>query len=1035
MQCTRSILVLITLLISFVGHASAQRTTATFAGIVADSSGAVLPGAEVQLINEGTSATVQQVTGETGEFLFDYVPVGTYTLKIGLPGFKTYESRGMTLGGAQNVRRTFVLEVGAVTDNVTVTGEAPLVNTLSAEQRISVEALEIAALPMANRNITNILSVGSGLIKGRDTGDGMAGNRFRLNGLGGSSMNVTANGSDANGASGSPNISGYGAYNKIDVMSAEAVGEVQVVKGVMAAEYGGAMAGSLSVITKSGTNDWHGSLFHRYEGSVLSARNPTLTRKPNSVWNQFGGSLGGPVKKDRVFFFAAYEGYRQRTSGALNPTVPTPYFRDILLKSLPFPETRTLLDYYPIPNQPYGPTDLLARWIGPGRRTNDDDHVDSKVDYLVGGGNFSLSFSGGHPNQLRASENPLNPQVTTSSSQRASAIYVKGWGRWTSSTRAGYNRNLLHRIEKFWYERDPNRPETVTGWRQIKPISFPGLTVFRSENQTRGILPSWQFEQQFAVVRGTHSWKFGGIMTLQGGGRPGTQAGALPTFQTLDDVLRNEMASVGFSAGVDSFKQVYHNFGFFAQDDWRVNRKLVLNMGLRYDRYEHYVTEPWNKDHPSCLCNLNGLLNSDAFLWGPLRPADNPFNSDPLSLGPRFGFAYTADSRGDFVVRGGFGVNFQAFDVQTYDNSTARTPYLPNNKTWTRGEIAARGLKYPNVYNEDLAKLAEAEGQGQPQIGARFDPNSKPPYAMNYTLGIQRALTSTLVLETGFVGSRGVKFNMARTYNQPDRITGLRPNPNDISGTYTDNSQQTDYNSWQTSLRERLSHGLLFNVHYTWSKAMSYTGGDVSTGSLGDTFGGIEDFNNVKIERTTSAGDVTHQLVSNWVYRLPTPFHYAAARQILGGWEISGIWRAQTGENLGVTQTGGRPDLLDIKGAVNKNCCSYGNLQYLNPAAFQQVPISRASNRTIRRGSMGNRPLRGPGSSTFDISLGKSFSIREEKKLELKADMLNAFNHTNYSAGTAQVPAISTDMNSITFGQATGTDPARTIQLQLRLTF
>jgi len=110
--------------------------------------------------------------------------------------------------------------------------------------------------------------------------------------------------------------------------------------------------------------------------------------------------------------------------------------------------------------------------------------------------------------------------------------------------------------------------------------------------------------------------------------------------------------------------------------------------------------------------------------------------------------------------------------------------------TWTRAEIVARGLKWPNVYNEDLAKLAEIEGGGQPQIGARFDPNSKPPYAMNYTLGIQRALTKMLVLETAFVGSRGVKFNMARTYNQPDRITGIRPNPNDISGTYTDNSQQ-----------------------------------------------------------------------------------------------------------------------------------------------------------------------------------------------------------------------------------------------------
>src|SRR5690349_10977007 len=144
----------------------AQQTTATFAGVVTDSSGAVLPGAEVQFTNEGTAAVLQQVTSETGEFLFNFVAVGTYTLKISLPGFKTYESRSIPLGAAQNVRRTYTLEVGAVTDNVTVTGEAPLVNTVSPEQRLSLDTLEVNNLPMVNRNVTSILDVASGLTKG-----------------------------------------------------------------------------------------------------------------------------------------------------------------------------------------------------------------------------------------------------------------------------------------------------------------------------------------------------------------------------------------------------------------------------------------------------------------------------------------------------------------------------------------------------------------------------------------------------------------------------------------------------------------------------------------------------------------------------------------------------------------------------------------------------------------------------------------------------------------------------------------------------
>src|SRR5215467_10060944 len=258
----------------------AQRTTATFAGIVQDSTGAVLPGVEASLTNEGTSAVLQTVTNETGEFLIDFVPPGTYTLKLGLPGFKGYESRGIPLGAAQTVRRTYTLEVGSITDNVTVTGEAALVNSLSTEQRLTLDTIQVMNLPMINRNVTSIIEYsGAGLTKGEALVSGAGGTRFRMNGLGGSSMTATANGTNASGFAASNLLGGYGGFTKIDIMSADAVGEVQVVKGVIPAQYGG-LSGNVSFITKSGTNDWHGSLFHRYEGSALSARQPFLTSKP-----------------------------------------------------------------------------------------------------------------------------------------------------------------------------------------------------------------------------------------------------------------------------------------------------------------------------------------------------------------------------------------------------------------------------------------------------------------------------------------------------------------------------------------------------------------------------------------------------------------------------------------------------------------------------------------------------------------------------------------------------------------------------------
>jgi hypothetical protein len=189
-----------------------------------------------------------------------------------------------------------------------------------------------------------------------------------------------------------------------------------------------------------------------------------------------------------------------------------------------------------------------------------------------------------------------------------------------------------------------------------------------------------------------------------------------------------------------------------------------------------------------------------------------------------------------------------------------------------------------------------------------------------------------------------------------------------------------------------------------------------------------EDFNNFRIERSLASGDVSHNVSIDWYYQAPTPFSNSwVGRQVLGGWNISGIWRARTGLPLGVTQTGGRPDLLSKDTAVNGQCCGFGNLQYLNPAAFALVTVP-SSGRTIRRGNSGATPLRGPGIWNLDLAFGKTFAVNEGLKLELKADMANALNHTQYSG-------IATNLSGIGFGEVTSAAAARVIQLQLRLAF
>jgi len=282
----------------------AQVTTATLYGIVTDQSGAFLPRAEVTLTHKGTAAVRQTLTDEKGEFVLTTLPVGVYTLKIAVAGFKTYVKDGIELAASQNVRQTFALEVGGVTESVTVQGKAPLVNTVSVEQRESLGSQQVMELPLSRRNVTNILRLSSGV----DVGGGSV----RINGQGKSGAGVTVDGTDANAnPSEGRSMEQYGGRNYFDVMSIEAVQEVQLLRGILAAEYGGVISGQVNLISRSGTNTWHGSLFENYRSHLFSARNPFQTSrntdgsiipKNREVFNQFGGSVGGPILRDRAFF-------------------------------------------------------------------------------------------------------------------------------------------------------------------------------------------------------------------------------------------------------------------------------------------------------------------------------------------------------------------------------------------------------------------------------------------------------------------------------------------------------------------------------------------------------------------------------------------------------------------------------------------------------------------------------------------------------------------------------------------------------------
>jgi hypothetical protein len=337
-------------------------------------------------------------------------------------------------------------------------------------------------------------------------------------------------------------------------------------------------------------------------------------------------------------------------------------------------------------------------------------------------------------------------------------------------------------------------------------------------------------------------------------------------------------------------------------------------------------------------------------------------------------------------------------------------------------------LPVVDVRPQDVLPLLAKSNQIQREY--ILDPHSQNPYSMNFYLGLQRELTGSLMLESGFVGTRGVKFRLERNFNEVDRLTGLRPNPNLGTGIYLDSSQTTSYSSWQSSLRKRFSHSVLANANYTWGKALGINGGDTGASFSGDTAFTIQNFFDARSNRGPAAGDVTHYFTGDFIYELPrVSTTNGIVRGALGGWQVAGIFTARTGTPLLISQSCAisacRPDYV---GGDPTTTNYKETLQYLNKAAFAKVPVGSASGATLRAGNLGNGAVRLPGIWNIDTSISKIFGLTESLRLQVRGDMFNFFNHTNFSG-------VTTDINSSNFGRFTSTAGTRLMQLNARLSF
>ncbi|HYO82669.1 MAG TPA: TonB-dependent receptor, partial [Bryobacteraceae bacterium] len=878
---------------------SAQVTTATIYGRVLDPSGAGIPQAKVTLLNEGTNTSSSATSDETGDFTVPFLPVGRYSISIEANGFRGQKRTGIELGAGQRVGAEYRLELGNVAEVVEITSSTPLVNTVSAEQREAKVEVQVRELPLSRRDWTNMIGLGTGVTN--------QGNGVSMNGLPGSGFRLTVDGTDAEGDPEAPSLGMSGNFNPIKTVSMEAISEFAVTKGIPSAEVANTMSGGINIITKSGTNAFHGSLFLNNQVEDFAARPQFATTKGALVYNQFGASLGGRIIRDKLFFFGVYEGYRQVRAQTISGNVPTAEFRERAIAAVP--AYRPFFDLFPLPTAASSPGAINAFFVTNAANPGKDNHGVTRVDYHVRDNLImSARYTRGRPNVTNPRVAAANPQTFNGLTESGSLSLIYSRPTWTNESRFGVNHNVVARVDGIY-------ALGLAGISGNLGFSTGGETLGRS-----GETISW--ENVTAKTFGRHNIKAGAISLTRRIRRENIESPDLQ-YTNEADFLANIPSRIQVTFGVLPFQMTQWQLGGFIQDDFRVSRRLTLNLGIRYD----YFSVPKERD--------DRLFNLADFGRGPLLPSDSIYKADFNNFSPRVGFAYILDDDGKTVLRGGIGTfvnprNMFGGPVDLVQNAIDE----PFRRVFSRADaLQFDVLRYP-VVNANVLPLVKGATLAPASVLSEDYVN---PYSIQMQFGIQRQLTDTLVLETGYVGTRGIKLNMVRDLNQVDRVTGVRPNPS--LGTYRayDGSDRSRYESLQTSLRKRLSNSLLFNLHHTWANQLTFSDGDLLLNSQRP-----QDNNNLRAERGPGPTDVRHRFAADFLYELPFAgpgTSNAFQRLAFGGWQISGIYIAQTGTPFSISNPSSIPgQRLDYVGGDVYLDNSQADLFYLNRAAFREVP-------------------------------------------------------------------------------------------------
>jgi len=1056
----------------------AQFTTANLNGTVVDATGASVPQATVKVLNKETGFTKTDLTEPDGAFTFPALPVGDYRLTVEKAGFSTYVQEGLTLTVNRTATQRVLLQVGTATQEVTVNENAAMVNTQTATIGQLVNQKQVTDLPLNGRGAQALVLIAVGTAENTQVsgilGQGgiYGGNLYSseqmagVNGGGTGNFNYQMDGAGHNDTYVNMNL---------PFPNPDALQEFNLQTSSMSSQYGGGAA-VVNIVTKSGTNSLHGSAFEFVRNGNMNARNFFAPAQDSLKRNQYGATVGGPIKKDQLFFFGTYQGTRIRTTPAgviafvptvaerngdfsgqaqlVDPTTWTPFPGNRIPVSQFSGPSKYFLQKIPLPN---GPGEQIT-FLGPVSRPNDDQFM-PKVDWVRGkhqvSGRYFYTKFNSPPDFTQVKQNLL--AMDRNGNQVRIQTLALDYVYSASPT-------LLFQT---WFGFDSQVGGSRSGIPEGSDITFPAAGV-KIEGGAKGIPPAieglsvtgffsaasthfgdfnrgdWTFRESVTKMRGRHQLIFGGevVRLIQDITNSNTQSGSF-TFgarlsnSNLADFLLG--AANTFIQGAGQYQNMRGNkYSLFVQDNWRTTPKLTLNLGVRWEPWFPY-TELYNRV-PCFSPGQKSVVYTNApvgIIYGgdPGCPEGKGAANEPINLAPRLGFAYSLGQK--FVVRGGVGLYYMIPPSRIFNGPNGVAPFLPRYQL--TGNISFQdpygSFGLANPFPAEF--VADSGGRARKdvpitvptQIYGSFTGLYRVTTLGTWNLTLERQLGSDWLLSAAYVGSGG--YHLAGTYqmNPATYVAGASTVANtqarrpyqgftSVSQTYTDFNSQ--YQSLQLNVEKRFSKGFSVLANYALAKTM-------------DNFGTVIPLLGRQFYRAVANENVPHIFHVTGIWDIPAPSLQGAARRLLHGWELTSVTTWQSGLPFNIVTGADNSfssagiDRADFKG-TDLGQAKFSGLSHAQMVNRFFDTSLFAFNAVGTFGNTGRNILHGPRFFNTNLGLLKTTNITERVKLQFRSEFFNVFNNVNFNnpGGTVGTPG---------FGKITSAKDPRILQLMLKLMF